>query len=78
MPGNNGHIHAHETHSDQCKRHLLQVAKMQQELEVQSAHIQRLQAARLAAEMELLHAHEEVESLHAALRSGQKCHNVVI
>lgn len=43
---------------------------MQQEVEAQSAHIERVQAARLAAEMELLHAHEEAESLHAALEYG--------
>ena len=45
-----------------------QAAEQQQRLEEQAAHVERLQAARLSAEAELLHTRDEVDSLHAALR----------
>ncbi len=46
----------------------LQVDQQQQRFEEQAARVERLQAARLSAEAELLHARDEVDSLHAALR----------
>jgi hypothetical protein len=42
--------------------------QLRRQTEEQAAHVERLQAARLTAEAELLHARDEVDSLHAALR----------
>ena len=46
----------------------MQVDQQQQRIDEQAARVERLQAARLSAEAELLHARDEVDSLHAALR----------
>ena len=48
-----------------------QVEQLRRQTEEQAAHVERLQAARLTAEAELLHARDEVDSLHAALRCGE-------